>query len=98
MNKNDIINYLKDKQGYFFDNFGIKFIGIFGSFARDEATEKSDIDILYTIEKDKKLSIFDYLKMSGLLEEYFQKKVDLVREGTLKPAVKKYIEKDLMYV
>ncbi len=98
MKKDDIIAYLTEKQAYFLDTYGVSFVGIFGSFARDEATEYSDIDILYNIQKDAKLSLFDYLKINHQLEAYFQKKVDLVREGTLKPMVKTYIEKDLMYV
>jgi len=98
MNKNDILDYLKEKQNYFSDTFGVKFIGIFGSFARDEATATSDIDILYRIEDNQKLSMFDYMKMNQQLEAYFHKKIDLVREGTLKERVKEYIQKDLLYV
>lgn len=98
MTKNEILQYLQSKQDYFRDTFGVEFVGIFGSFSRDEATEKSDIDILYKIQKDKKLSMFSYLKINKLLEDFFHRKVDLVREGTLKPQVKAYIQKDLMYV
>jgi predicted nucleotidyltransferase len=98
MTSNEILQYLQSKQAYFRDNFGIEFVGIFGSFSRGEATEKSDIDILYKIKKDTKLSMFSYLKINTLLEEFFHRKVDLVRDETLKPTVKEYIEKDLMYV
>ncbi len=98
MTKNEILQYLKLKQDFFRDAFGIEFVGIFGSFSRDEATEKSDIDILYKIKKDVKLSMFSYLKINAILEEFFQRKVDLVRDETLKPQVKHYIQKDLMYV
>lgn len=53
MNKNEIINYLQEQQPYLYNIFGIKFIGIFGSFSRGDETQESDIDILYDIEKDK---------------------------------------------
>ena len=98
MNKIEILKYLKSKQGFFRNNFGIEFVGIFGSFSRDEATDDSDIDILYTIKKDVKFSMFAYLKINRILEDFFHRKVDLVRDETLKPTVKQYIEKDLMYV
>lgn len=98
MNKIEILKYLKSKQDFFRNNFGIEFVGIFGSFSRDEATDDSDIDILYTIKKDVKFSMFTYLKINRILEEFFHRKVDLVRDETLKPTFKKYIEKDLMYV
>jgi len=98
VNKIEILKYLKSKQDFFRNNFGIEFVGIFGSFSRDEATDDSDIDILYTIKKDVKFSMFTYLKINRILEEFFHRKVDLVRDETLKPTFKEYIEKDLMYV
>lgn len=98
MDKQDILNYLKSQQEKYNNEFGIKFVGLFGSFARDEANDKSDIDILYDIEKDKKLSMFSYLKLVSELENNFHKKVDLVRTTTLKPQIIDYIYKDLTYV
>ena len=98
MTKEEILAYLKSKQQFFYDNFGIKFIGLFGSFSRDEAKDSSDIDILYHLEENKKLSMFKYLKVNSLLEEFFNRKVDLVRDETVKPQVKSYIEKDLIYL
>ncbi|WP_404318406.1 nucleotidyltransferase family protein [Malaciobacter canalis] len=98
MHKQDILDYLKSNQEYYYKQFGIKFIGLFGSFARDEANDNSDIDILYKIEKDKKLSIFKYLKLTKQLEDFFHKKIDLVRDETVKPQMKSYIQKDISYV
>jgi len=98
MNKQDILNYLNSQQDKYNKKFGIKFIGLFGSFARDEANDKSDIDILYEIEENKKLSIFSYLKLVNELENNLHKKVDLVRETTLKPQIKNYVYQDLAYV
>ena len=98
MNKNEIIDYLQQQQPYFHNTFGIHFIGLFGSFSRGDETKDSDIDILYDIDKDKKLSIFKYLKIASQLEDFFHKKIDLVRVDTLKPTVKKYVEQDIIYV
>jgi uncharacterized protein len=98
MTKEEILSYLKSKQQFFYDDFGIEFIGLFGSFSRDEAKKSSDIDILYHLEENKKLSMFKYLKVNSLLEEFFNRKVDLVRDETIKPELKNYIEKDLIYV
>lgn len=98
MYKQDILNYLKSNQEYYHDQFGVQFIGLFGSFARDEANENSDIDILYKIEGNKKLSMFKYLKLIKQLEDFFHKKIDLVRDETIKPQIKGYIQKDISYV
>ena len=97
MNKNDILDYLKEHKSYYLNRFGIEFIGIFGSYAKDSANENSDIDILYRI-KGGSLSLFKYLKIKATLEEYFKKRVDLVREEILKEGLKKYIQKDIEYV
>ncbi len=95
MHKKEILNYLKSNSDYFYKRYGVECIGVFGSVARDEANENSDIDILYKIAKDRKLSLFNYLKLTKQLEEYFQKKIDLVREQALKPQLKKYIQNDI---
>jgi len=87
-----------NKQDKYSNKFGIRFIGLFGSFARDEANDESEIDILYEIEENKKLLMFSYLKLINELENDFHKKVDLVRSTTLKPQIKNYIYQDLAYV
>jgi predicted nucleotidyltransferase len=43
MNKQYILNYLKSNQEYYHNQFGVQFIGLFGSFARDEANDNSAI-------------------------------------------------------
>jgi len=98
MKKQDILSYLRSNQEYYNNKFGVHFIGLFGSFARDEANNNSDIDILYKIKKDKKLSMFKYLELNKQLEEFFHKKIDLVRDEKLKPQIKNYIQKDIAYV
>jgi uncharacterized protein len=98
MTKEEILAYLKLKQQFFYDNFGIKFVGLFGSFSRDEVKDSSDIDILYHLDENKKLSMFKYLKLNSLLEEFFNRKVDLVRDETIKPYIKNHIEKDLILI
>ena len=42
--------------------------------------------------------MFKYLKLTKQLEDFFHKKIDLVRDETLKPQVKNYIQKDISYV
>ena len=42
--------------------------------------------------------MFKYLKIASQLEEFFHKKIDLVRVETLKPKVKEYVNRDLIYV
>lgn len=98
MDKKEIVQQLQANRHCFHTAFGVKIIGIFGSFARGEETKESDVDILYEIEEGKKLSLFSYLKLVKQIEEMFHKKVDLVRADAVKRRVGEYIKKDLIYV
>ena len=64
-------------------------IGIFGSYARDENSDNSDIDILYSFEEA--VGLFKLIGIKVDLEERLNKKIDLVSEKyanlNLKPAI-----------
>ena len=70
MTQDIIINYLTEHKEQFKKDFGITKIGLFGSYARNEAKNDSDIDILIELKKD----LTDiYEKKSLLKEEYIIK-------------------------
>lgn len=71
-------------------------IGIFGSFARGEATEKSDIDILYSFENI--IGLFKLIELQQNLEKKLNKKVDLVSEKYVNPKLKTHILSDVKIV
>ena len=72
--------------------YGVKKAGIFGSYARKENRENSDIDILIDIKKN--ISLLDIIKMKIELEKILKKRVDLVEYNTIKPLIKKQILKE----
>jgi predicted nucleotidyltransferase len=96
--KSYILDYLSQHKADFFQKYGLIKLGLFGSFAKDEAKENSDIDII--IELDTNIDdIYKKKKAFKLeLENYFQKKVDIAREKYLKPLAKKSIMDDVTYV
>ncbi len=96
MTKSDILHFLDEKKSFLLQNFGVQSIALFGSYARDEQREDSDIDIAVEIESENKFKSFFELKY--YLEEHFKKQVDLGVESTIKPIVKEYIEKDIIHV
>jgi len=76
--------------------YGVKRIGIFGSFAKFSQSNKSDIDILVEFQKGKKM--FDnYMELKFYLERLFDQKVDLVIKEALKPRIKQLILKEVTY-
>ena len=71
-------------------------IGVFGSVARSENTEDSDIDILYRL-KDS-IGLFNLVRIKDHLEEKLNKKVDLVSEQYIHTKLKPYIINDLQII
>lgn len=97
LEKNEIILKLKQLKPTY-EKEGLILIGIFGSYAKSNNTQNSDIDILYDTKKgitnlyDKK----QLVKQS--LEKTFKTKIDLASKKYLKPYVRDEIMKDLIYV
>lgn len=70
----------------------ISFCALFGSFARGEASESSDIDLLVRFTKPKG---FDWINAALEIEDVLGRKVDLVTENSLSPYVRENVLKDL---
>ena len=96
MNKNEILNFLKEHKEELKKKYGVTKIGLFGSYARDEQKENSDIDLAVEIESSNKFRSFFSLKY--YLEDTFSNKLDLGIESALKPIVKQHILKEIIYV
>lgn len=72
----------------------IKKAFLFGSYARNQQTDQSDIDILVELDYEKGADFFLFLDMQEELSELLAKKVDLVSANGLSKYVKPYIEAD----
>ena len=94
IDKTNILNYLKEHYSEFKSKYNVEQIGLFGSYARDEATENSDIDIFVKM----KPSLFDMVAIKEQIENDLDRKVDIIREHkNIKPIFLKIIQKDLIY-
>ena len=71
---------------------------LFGSYARNEETDASDIDIMVQFVPNEKFSLFDYGGIVYQLEELTGHRVDLVQENMLKPVARKSAEKDKILI
>jgi len=78
-------------------SFGVEQIGLFGSFARDEATEDSDVDLLVDLQQDKK-KFRNFMSLNYYLEELMGRKVELVTRQSLSPYIGPHILKSVEYV
>ena len=78
-------------------NFGIVRIGLFGSYVREEQTEKSDIDILLEFEPEKE-NFDNYMTVYDILENLFRnEKVEIVTKNGLSPYIGPQILKEVIY-
>ena len=94
MNKKDILDLLIQNKSKLKNSYGLKSIALFGSFAREEATNKSNIDILVDITP----SFQNLYNLKLELEKLLKNRVDLVTQNSLRSYIKEKIKKDLVYV
>lgn len=77
--------------------YGVIRASVFGSFARGEATKKSDIDFLVTI-KNPDMGLLEFVGMQQEIAGKIKRKVDIVEQEALKKNLKKYVMHDLVKI
>lgn len=96
MNTSDVLNILRRFKAEFAGKYGIKTLGIFGSFARNQQKETSDIDVVVTL---KDPDYFTLVAIQEELEKLTKYKVDVVNfRETLRESFKTNILKDAIFV
>lgn len=95
-NKEYIISTMKQHK-HELNEFGVSKIGLFGSYAREEQTDKSDIDILVEFEPEKE-NFDNYMIVYDILEKLFRnEKVEIVTKNGLSPHIGPQILKEVLY-
>jgi predicted nucleotidyltransferase len=87
----DILRSLKDELR---DRYHVKSIALFGSYAREEQGEGSDVDVL--VEFGSSADLFDFVGLSQYLEEKLGLGVDVVPEAALRPEIASQVTRDLL--
>jgi uncharacterized protein len=77
-------------------SFGVRSLGIFGSYVRGEQRRKSDIDILVDFDHDP--TLFNFIRLENRLSSELGLKVDLVMKDALKPAIGRHILREAIPV
>lgn len=96
MGKREIIDIIKSNKTELAARYGVRDLGLFGSYVRGEERESSDIDILVSFSRD--VDLFDFIDLREYLETKLQAKIDLVMASALKPAIDKRILAEVQYV
>ncbi|MEK7990915.1 MAG: nucleotidyltransferase family protein [Thiotrichaceae bacterium] len=93
--RTEILNQLEQHRAEIVQRFKVKYLALFGSAARDELRENSDIDVLVTFDSP---TFSVYLELKRYLEDLLHRKIDLVTETGLKPRARIAVQKDLIRV
>lgn len=87
---------LNGKTNFLSDTYNVKSIGVFGSMARGDNTNSSDVDIL--VEFSQPVGFFKFIDLEEYLTKLIGKKVDLVTKKALKPSIREEVLQETVYV
>ena len=91
-------NKLMQLRNYFSHQPAIQKVHLFGSFARGEATAKSDVDLLVVLNYDYLPTGMEYFQIWSELEALLKRKVDLVSEKNLSKRVQPFVEPEKILI
>ncbi len=89
-----VADKLREAKRHLSDRYGVSRFGVFGSYARGEEREGSDMDIL--VEFSRVPDLFEFFEMEEYLEKTLGVKIDLVRERALKSAIKSRVLREVV--
>lgn len=92
----EIKKVLQKHREEFREQYGLKEIGIFGSYVKGEQKEKSDIDML--IELEKPIGFVRFMRLENALSQLLGVRVEMVTRKALKPHIGKRILQEVKYV
>jgi uncharacterized protein len=92
----DILLSLICLKGEVATEYSVKNIGVFGSVARNEQTEQSDIDLL--VEFSKPVGFVTFMRLEQFLSKRLGTRVDLVTPDALKPVIRQDVLAEVIYV
>lgn len=96
MKRNDVLHILQKERQELVDRYNISALSVFGSVARDEARQDSDVDIL--VEFSQPVGLFQFIELQQRLEALLGSKVDLGTLRSLKPRIKQQVLQEAIRV
>ena len=97
LNRSELLSSLRKELPAIRERFGIVRIGLFGSYARDEAGPMSDIDLLVSFEEGKE-RFRPFMQCIFYLEKTFGKRVELITEHSLDQRIRPDIEREVIWI
>ena len=94
--RNDILKLLREHKTALTQRFGVIDLSLFGSFARDQATDASDVDIL--VRFDGPATSKRYFGVQFYIEDLLGRPVDLVTDKALRAEFRPYVEQEAIHI
>ena len=92
----EVVDTLKSHLPDLEEGYGVKYLGVFGSYARGETKRRSDLDLL--VDFDRAPTMFEFVRLERHLASILGVKVDLVMKTALKPEIGKRILSEVVPV
>ncbi|MCY3789072.1 MAG: nucleotidyltransferase family protein [Gemmatimonadetes bacterium] len=96
MNRDEVLNVLRAHKAILAQRFGVTELALFGSLARDQATDDSDVDIL--VRFDKPATSYAFFGTQFYLEDLLGRPVDLATNRDLRVEIRPYVEREIVNV
>jgi uncharacterized protein len=93
----EIIKFLNEHKSYLRNHFYCSEIGLFGSFARNEQTDLSDIDILVVFEANAPNLFEIEIELKEYLKKQFNREIDICSRKWIRPIFRPLVLKDAIY-
>jgi len=84
-----LLAVLRESKPALASRYGLRFLGVFGSYVRGNAAADSDLDIL--VEYERPPTLFEFVRLQNQLSDIVGIEVDLVMKSALKPKIGEYI-------
>ena len=96
MTRDELLKTLRAHKPVLQERFGVTSLSLFGSFARDEGRDDSDVDVL--VEYDGPATSKSFFGVQFYLEDLLGRRIDLVTNKALRREFRPYVERDLINV
>ena len=93
-----ILDTLRANRDRLRTEFGIERIGLYGSFARNEQHDKSDIDLVYDLVKGQRLGLIERDRLQRWFSRHMYRNIDLVNQQYMNPFTRYTMREDVIYV
>ena len=96
MNRDEVLNILRTHKTTLAERFGVVELALFGSFARNQSTSESDVDIL--VRFNEPATSRSYFGVQFYIEDVLGHRVDLVTDKALRSEFRPYVEREAVDV